>query len=128
MANLSSNIVLSFQHSIKTKRYTIDEKLNEKGKCNEIVKDLFKKFQDISNSTWQELQNKPKKSGYETIPISNFKISLDIIKESLNLSDDSKIIVFRFHRQDYRILGVQKNNILYIIGYDWDFSSYNHGN
>jgi hypothetical protein len=49
----------------------------------------------------------------------------------LSLSEDSKIIVFRFNNQKSRILGVRSqecNSILYIIGYDWDFSAYNHGN
>ena len=65
------------------------------------------------------------------IPIHRFNINMDSIKKELRLADDSKIIVFRFGKsQKYRILGVQCKDcasILYIIGYDWDFSAYDHG-
>ena len=59
----------------------------------------------------------------------NFNVYTDLndIKENLKLSDDSKIIVFRFNNQKCRILGIPStecNSILYIIGYDWDFDHY----
>lgn len=80
--------------------------------------------------TWKELQNRPKETGYEMIPISEFKINFDKLKKELKLSEDSKIIVFRFNNQKCRLLGVrshQCSSILYIIGNDWDYSAYNHG-
>lgn len=76
------------------------------------------------------MQNRPRETGYEMIPISDFFINLDNIKEDLSLSDDSKIIVFRFNNQKNRILGVRSqecSSILYIIGYDWNYSAYDHG-
>lgn len=126
----NENILISFKYSIKNKKYTIEEKLKEKGKCNKIIEKLFEKFIEISSLTWKELQNRPKETGYEMIPISEFSINLDSIKKELNLSDDSKIIVFRFNNQNCRLLGVRSyecSSILYIIGYDWDYSAYNHG-
>ena len=128
MDNENKNITLSFQYSIKNKKYTIEGKLKEKDKCNKIMLELFEKLYEISSLTWKELKNKPKNSGYETIPISSFNINFDSIKEELSLSNDSKIIIFRFCKQDYRILGVQRQDTLYIIGYDWNFNAYNHGN
>ena len=100
-------------------------------KCNKTIKKLFEKLEELSKLTWKELQNRPKEAGYETIPISQFKIDLTNIKNDLNLADDSKIIVFRFNNQNARLLGVRSqecSSILYIIGYDWDFSAYDHGN
>lgn len=94
------------------------------------MKKLFERLEEISNLTWIELQNRPKEASYETIPISQFKIDLTSIKNDLNLSDDSKIIVFRFNNQNARLLGVRSqecSSILYVIGYDWDFSAYHHG-
>ena len=96
-----------------------------------MMKKLFEKLEEISQLTWKELQNKPRETGYEMIQISEFNVNLNDIKENLKLSDDSKIIVFRFNNQKCRILGIPStecNSILYIIGYDWDFSAYNHGN
>jgi len=126
----NNNIIISFKYSIKKKKYTIDEKAEAKEKNNKIFKELFKKLNELSNTTWEELQNKPKEIGYEMIPISKIDINLENIKQELKISEDDKIIVMRFCNQKYRILGVRSqecNSILYIIGYDWDYSAYNHG-
>lgn len=127
----NNHIVLSFKYSVKNKNYTIEKQTSEKNKCNKMMQKLFEKLEEISKLTWKELQNKPRETGYEMIPISEFNVNLNDIKENLKLSDDSKIIVFRFNNQKCRILGIPStecNSILYIIGYDWDFSAYNHGN
>lgn len=126
----NNHIILSFKYSVKNKKYTIEEKTKAKEKNNKIFKGLFEKLEDISSITWKELQNRPRETGYEMIPISDFFINLDKIKEDLSLSDDSKIIVFRFNNQKNRILGVRSqecSSILYIIGYDWNYSAYDHG-
>jgi len=126
----NNNIVLSFKYSVKNKDHTIEKQTKSRDKCNKIIQKLFEKLQEISQLTWLELQNKPKETGYEMIPLSQFKVNLDVIKDNLNLSDDSKIIVFRFNNQKCRILGVRSNecsSILYIVGYDWAYDSYNHG-
>lgn len=81
--------------------------------------------------TLLDFQNRPKTVGYEMIPISQFKINFDSeIREKLQLTSDSKIIVFRFNKQMCRILLVQSkrcSNLLYVIGYDWNYTAYNHG-
>lgn len=125
-----NHIILSFKYSVKNKDYTIEKVTKSKDKCNKIVQKLFKKLEEISKLTWKELQNRPKETGYEMIPISEFKINFENIKNDLKLSDDSKIIVFRFSNQECRLLGVRSqecSSILYIIGYDWNYSAYNHG-
>ena len=54
--------------------------------------------------TLLDFQNRPKTVGYEMIPISQFKINFDSeIREKLQLTSDSKIIVFRFNKQMCRI-------------------------
>lgn len=125
------NIILSFKYSIKDKKHTIDFILNEKGNNKKTIENLFKKFSELSSLTWKDFINKPKETAYEMIPISSFNINLDNIKKELNLSDDSKIMVFRFDNQKKRLLGVRSkecHSILYIIGYDWNYSAYDHGN
>lgn len=127
----NNHIILSFKYSINNKNYTIEKQTNSREKCNKVIQKLFDRLEEISKLTWKELQNRPKETGYEMIPISEFNINLANIKKCLNLSDDSKIIVFRFNNQKCRILGVRSaecSSILYIIGYDWDYSAYNHGN
>ena len=128
LANTES-IILSFKYSIKDKKHSIEHIFKTKDNNKKTIQNLFEKFEELSNLTWKELQNRPKQSGYETIPISEFKINLDNIKKDLELADDSKIIVFRFNNQKSRLFGVKSSqckSILYIIGYDWDFSAYNH--
>lgn len=125
----NNNITLSFKYSIKHKNHTIEKITSSKEKCNKIISNLLKKFEELSTLTWKELQNRPKENGYEMIPISEFKISFENLKKELKLSEDSKIIVFRFNNQKCRILGIRSNecsSILYIIGYDWDYSAYSH--
>lgn len=125
-----NHIVISFKYSVKDKKHTIENKVTNKQKCNDDIKMLFKKLEEISKITWEKLQNQPRQVGYEMIPISRFDINMDNIKKELDLSDDSKIIVFRFGKgQRYRILGAtckECSSILYIIGYDWDYSAYDH--
>lgn len=125
----NESIILSFKYSIKDKKHSIEHIFKTKNNNKKVIQSLFAKFEELSNLTWKELQNRPKKSGYETIPISQFKINLDSIKRDLELADDSKIIVFRFNEQNSRLLGVKSSkckSILYIIGYDWDYSAYRH--
>lgn len=126
-----NHIVISFKYSLKDKRYTIDAKLGGKSKCNKDLQMLFEKLVTISHTSWQELKSRPREVGYEMIPVSEFHINMGNIKKELELSEDSKIIVFRFGTsQKYRLFGVRCkgcSSILYIIGYDWDYSAYNHG-
>lgn len=125
----NESIILSFKYSIKDKKHSIEHIFKTKDNNKKTIQNLFEKFEELSNLTWKELQNRPKQSGYETIPISEFKINLDNIKKDLELADDSKIIVFRFNNQKSRLLGVKSakcKSILYIIGYDWDYSAYKH--
>ena len=126
----NNHIILSFKYSVKSKDYTINKITKARDKCNKIIQKLFERLEEISGLTWIELQNRPKETGYEMIPISEFNINFDTIKQELNLSDDSKIIVFRFNNQKCRLFGVRSHecsSILYIVGYDWDYSAYDHG-
>ena len=131
MNDCELNISFSFEYSVN-KKYSIEYiTKKKKEKCNDIIFDLFKKLEELSKMKFVDFQNRPKNSGYEMIPISelNFKINENCMK-SLCLSEDSKIIVFRFHNQNCRLLLAQSrkcSSLFYVIGYDWDFSAYDHG-
>lgn len=126
-----NNIILSFKYSVKSKNYTI-EKITKrtKEKCNDIIYELYEKFRELSNMKLIDFQNKPKSTGYEMLPLYEFNFSLDDeTKKKLELANDSKIIVFRFNKQKCRLLLVQSKTcpaLLYVIGYDWDYSAYKH--
>ena len=126
-----NNIILSFKYSVKTKDYTI-EKITKKSKekCNDIIYELHEKFRELSNMRLLDFQNKPKSTGYEMLPLYELNVVIDEqIKRELDLANDSKIIVFRFNKQKCRLLLVQSKKcpaLLYVIGYDWDYSAYKH--
>ena len=125
----NGNIVLSFKYSINDKDHSIDYLTKSKANNKKTIQNLFKKFEELSNLKWKDFINKPKEIGYEAIAISQFKIDLSNIKKELKLSNDSKIIVFRFDNQKARLLGVKSKEcsaILYIIGYDWNYTAYKH--
>lgn len=88
--------------------------------------DVFLK--EVSSNTWIDLQqrNKRQRGGFEIISSSIVK---DSVCRSQLLPKESDIIVFRFGGDKYRLLGYKraKCHILYILGYDFDFSAYNHG-
>lgn len=125
MQDNSKSVVMSFKYSL-SKDHSISFITKAKSKCNDVIDSLFTKLSEISKLTMLDFQDKPKKSGYEGLPISSFSINFSNIKNQLGLSNDSKILVFRFHKEKCRLLTVYKNEILYIIGYDWNFSAYKH--
>lgn len=131
MQECDLNITLSFEYSVNS-RYSIEYITKKsKEKCNSIIFALFQKLEELSKLTIKDLQNRPRESGYEMIPLSelNFEIDNDI-KQDLELSNDSKVIVFRFNKQDCRLITAKSpkcKNLLYVLAYDWNFSAYNHG-
>ena len=125
-----NKIMFSFEYSVNS-NYSIDFITKKsKSKCNDIIFELFKKLENISSMRFIDFQNMPKESGYEMIPIYelNFNIKADMMY-NLGLSNDSKIIVFRFNKNKCRLLlckSICCSNLLYVIGYDWNFSAYKH--
>lgn len=63
------------------------------------------------------------------LPLYELNVAIDgRIRKELNLANDSEIIIFRFNKQKCRILLVQSKkspSLLYVIGYDWNYSALN---
>lgn len=95
-------------------------------------KKLIKTIETISQFTWTDLGKKGRKNGgFEMLPLSSLNADItDRLEESLkeNTSSDTKLHVFRFG--DYRLVGLKTGHCratLHILGFDWDFSLYDHG-
>ena len=92
---------------------------------------LFEKLQILTSKSLPDLTLERKISGCETIPINNFKENARrAFMNSDIVSSDSSLVIFRFASQKYRIIcktAIDDNSILYILGFDFDFSAYNHG-
>lgn len=110
---------ISYRYITTNKRYRID---NKDGKLAYI---LHNRLIEIMQNDWKYWHTQNKKRGLETINYSEINFS----PCNYTLTGDEKIIVFRFDGDDKRILGFKKNNcpILYIIGFDLNYSAYNHG-
>ena len=91
---------------------------------------LYKRLQELSNNPWVYWTQRPKQSGLETLSYGDLNFAAG---PSAILSKDTTIYVFRFDSYQGsgkgRILGYKNSpcSVFHIIGYDLNFSAYNHG-
>ena len=88
------------------------------------------RLSEISQYDVGALQINGKIIGCEGIPYANFYQSpQEVLKNSGIVSNDSKLLVFRFHQNKYRLIcksDVEDGSILYILCFDFDHSAYHH--
>ena len=108
--------VFSF-FNMKNGNYHIDT-------CNEEQKaSLALKLSKIGQLTWQELKTSYKHGlGYEFIDQGSIKGD-----NIINLTDDVKLIAFRFWKKAPMVGYRCSNGAFHILWLDKDFSLYNHG-
>ncbi len=93
-----------------------------------ILQQLFDKLKIIGETPILEFVNKPKDSGLEYIERSSFKTKtiFKIIDKKFQATKETKYLVMRFNSQKCRIICKQQDTVLYILGLDFDLSTYNH--
>lgn len=116
--------VLCFKYLTKNKKYTIQyfKKSADKQKAYGA---LFHLINDMQNTTWNELFLRSKGRGLETIEMSELKF-----KPQLTLTPDTKVLVIRFRRQKYRMVGIKSDinkDVFHVFGFDFNYSAYDHG-
>lgn len=80
----------------------------------------------LQTKNWIEWGLERKSIGYESIPITKIKFR----PNNMITTNDMKVIVFRVFSQKWRIIGIKSpfsKGVLHIIGFDFDYSAYNHG-
>ena len=77
----------------------------------------------MQNSGWKDLFSRSKEIGFESIPSKQLKLQ----PKNLSLPPDSKVLCIRFKKQTYRMLGIKNKDVFHVIGFDFDYSAYNHG-
>ncbi|WP_288866768.1 hypothetical protein [uncultured Sneathia sp.] len=97
--------------------YFSSKMIREKAKAYD---ELHRLLAEISNSYFKKLMNKIKNKGLEKLEDINFK-------PCKQLYNDENIYVMRFNQQKYRLIFILRDNIVYIIGFDFNYSAYNHG-
>ena len=129
-ASCLNNVCFSFFYMTSNSRYNLGYFSNSQKRETEIVKsNLYDRLEELSKLTWLELAGLPKKQGFETIPVD----SLNFQPSNFSSSQGKKAIIFRFkgvNGNDCRIIGIKEEHcsaICHIIGYDFDYSAYNHG-
>ena len=82
-------------------------------------------LREITGASWKAmiLGRKEDFGGSETIP----KKRIVFQPVGLIMSEDEKVYVLRFGAgMKYRLLGVRRENVLCVIGYDFNYSAYDH--
>jgi hypothetical protein len=124
-AGSSSNISFSFQSVTGKQKHNLHF-FDEKNGTEQIQK-LFENLQDWSSQTWNALAARSKRNGFETIPLSEFKEDISD-QAGFPVSKDTKILIFRFGDCRLACLKEEGNTpLLSVLGFDWDFSLYDHG-
>lgn len=122
----SKLLAFSFAHVTKKKNYNFSHFKSDARKENDARRGLDELMQEISRHTLLELRGRSKESfgGFERIPRARIHFH-----PSWNFPEDENVWIFRFKSSDYRMLCIKdkKREVLYIIGFDFDFSAYDHG-
>lgn len=123
-----SKIHFCFQHITTKKKYSM-EYMSSKKADKSIYKDFVNFLSRISKSSWKELKTKGKvNGGYETLELGTLHNDISDSYE-IKLTGDTKLIVFRFGGNKYRVIGYKNKSCtpnFNILGFDFDFSLYDH--
>lgn len=119
----------SFKDVTKNSKYNLDT-LSTGTEKEKTLNGLFDKLNKLSEKPWIYWMQNRKQSGLETLSYNdlNFKAGPDA-----EISKDTTVYIFRFDTykgsDKGRVIGYKKTPcaVLHIIGYDLDFSAYNHG-
>ena len=126
-----TKICFSFEYVTTNKNYNFDIFTKDKSKKCTAYDALFERMSELSQINTIEALQRGKKSGLEKIPVNQLSKSMqDICKGIDIISNDSKLIVFRFYNHNYRLIckdDIIHPNLMYVIAFDFDYSAYNHG-
>lgn len=117
--------LLSFEHLTTNSNYNFDYFKKEKHNMMIAKNILLDRIIEISQNTWLHWQSLNKyQGGMESFDVKG----LNIKPHDYIFSEDEKVIVFRA-TSNYRIIGFRDSTspTYYIIGFDFDYSAYNHG-
>lgn len=129
-AQWKEDILFEFGHITDKKDYSLNDLLNNDDK--KALQSYFELLGAISEATWEELKLRPKKTkgGYEILEYGHLNAFI-ADKYNKNMSPDTKLLVFRFGNGDkYRMVGYKSHNcsrIIHVLGFDLDFTLYDHG-
>ena len=104
-------------------------KKNMKDEHRQALIGIYDRINEICQKNMLHWAQETKKNGFETIDAQRMHFSINHIPD---VTKDTKMYIFRFNAKsgkDGRIICYQQNRcpILYVVGFDFDFSAYDHG-
>jgi len=118
----------SFRHLTTHSDYNLNYySSNQVREMQTAKQNLYDRMEELCKNNWLYWMTLGKQRGLETLEYSRLKFG----PHELELLKDEKVFIFRFKAQndDARIIGYRKGKcpILHVIGYDFNFSAYDHG-
>lgn len=115
----------SFEFLTSQSEFNFDYFKSDHESANEAKAALIDKMILLAQEDWKDLEHLTKRTGFELINHSEIKIKNDHIPFEL----PEKYIIFRFDKQKFRLIGfkLKSNPVFYILGFDFNYSAYNHG-
>lgn len=96
----------------------------------DIHAELFERMIQLSHVSIMKARAEGKIQGCEPIKYGKFNTQMKTVLDNIEIiQKDSTLSVFRFGNQKYRMICKSDDahaNVLYIIGFDIDFTAYNH--
>lgn len=126
------DILFEFGHITELKNYSYEALIEKSKNDKTALKSYLDLIKVISAETWEKLNTRSRKTtgGFETLPLSSFRKNI-CDKYNSKMSPDIKLCVFRFGSGDsYRMVGYKSHNCsrtFHVLGFDLDFSLYDHG-
>ena len=119
-------LAFSFAHVTEKKNFNFSHFKSDARKENDARRGLDELLQELSRHSMLQLRDRGKEAfgGFEKLPRGRVRFN-----PSWNLPEDENVYIFRFKSGGYRMLCVKdkKREVLYIIGFDFDHSAYDHG-
>lgn len=123
-------VVFSFHHLSKDPKYNFRyfDKMKKNTETTNAIVSFVDKIAEFSKLTWEQLQNMPRKSGYEHLPVDQLEKSF-INSLDIPLTNDDKLLSVRFNGQNSRFImkrGTKCSRVAHILGIDYDLNLYQH--
>ena len=131
IAKQAALVSFNFKYLTDNKSFNFEYFSNDMRNRHDAYEALCKRLQELSCFGIDKLMYMQKTQRCESIPYINFDDSFKSVLDKIEVvSKDSKLWIFRFSSGNYRIIAksnVLDGNILYIVGFDFDHSAYDHG-
>lgn len=119
------NPAFCFKYLTTNSKYNFDY-FSDKNHKLKMFETLFEKLDYCASYSRLELINQRKETGFEALDFERLKFQANAEKNLFG----PKFISIRFNQQRYRIIGAFSDvcpNVFHVIGFDFDYSAYNHG-